>query len=107
MKMKEIADVLYKEFENTTTIVEIDEISPIEDEEIINVSFYDAMDMHTSINMAEMDIDTAAEITLQEDYEYIGAVLNRIHVEAEIDLDYELSSENVVRIYGTIMPFYF
>jgi carbamoylphosphate synthase large subunit len=105
MKMKEIADVLYKEFENTPTIVEIDEVSPIEDEEIINVSFYDTMDMHTNINMVGMDADTAAEIALQEDYEYIDAVLKRINVDAEIDLDYELSSGEVVRIYGTIMPF--
>lgn len=92
MDIKSIADVLYAEFEKSETIISIDEVSPIEDEEIINIS---------------IKVDPDYEFTI-EDYvyteicQYIDYVLKKLNVCADFDLAYESIDDNTLNIYGTL-----
>lgn len=102
MKIKEIADVLYGEFEKSETIIEIGEISPIEDEEIINLTIYDAIDAHGRIKV-DGDEEWAIEDYIYcEICNYINYILKKLNVSADFDLDYERVDENTICISGTL-----
>lgn len=102
MKIKEIAEVLYDEFEKSETIVEIGEISPIEDEEIINLTIYDAIDAHERIKADGYDDWSIKEYIYREICDYINYILKKLNVSADFDLDYERADENTICISGTL-----
>lgn len=101
MSIKEIADVLYAEFEKADTILSVEEVTPIEDEEIINISINDAIDAH------RVKIDPYDDLAL-EDYiygevcQYIEYILKGMNVCADLDLAYDRIDDNIINVYGTL-----